>query len=182
MVKKMLVVFSGGMDSTTLVWQVMQDNEVSLVSFDYGQRHLTELASAIGIAHHLGLPHQVIDLKGLRSLLKGSSLTDALIPVPHGHYESESMKATVVPNRNAIMISIAWGIAGAEDMDAVAQAPSTLMTGTLSGKRPSSTRGDMQTWPRMQSWPQRLPMAQLPNQENSISLPLLNPASSSTPR
>jgi len=121
MAMRTLVVFSGGMDSTTLVWSLRsQGHEVSLVSFDYGQRHRRELRSATDVARHLDVEHQTIDLTGLRPLLKGSALTDASVDVPHGHYESETMKATVVPNRNAIMTSIAWGIAVAEDMDAVA--------------------------------------------------------------
>ena len=118
---KALTVFSGGMDSATLVYKLLADgHEASLISFDYGQRHSRELQSAADTATHLGLEHQVIDLTGLRPLLKGSALTDASMDVPHGHYESETMKATVVPNRNAIMTSIAWGIAVAENMDAVA--------------------------------------------------------------
>lgn len=118
---KVLIVFSGGMDSATLVYKLLADgHEAALVSFDYGQRHARELQSAARLAEQLALQHQIIDLKGLRPLLKGSALTDATVDVPHGHYESETMKATVVPNRNAIMTSIAWGIAVAENMDAVA--------------------------------------------------------------
>jgi len=118
---KVLAVFSGGMDSATLVWKLLAEgHDVSLVSFDYGQRHRRELQSAAAVAVQLGLEHQIIDLTGLRPLLKGSALTDASVDVPHGHYESDTMKATVVPNRNAIMISIAWGMAVAENMDAVA--------------------------------------------------------------
>jgi len=118
---KALAVVSGGMDSATLVHKMLADgHDVALVSFDYGQRHVRELQAAAQLANELELRHDIIDLRCLRGLLKGSALTDDAVSVPHGHYESETMKATVVPNRNAIMISIAWGIAVAENFDAVA--------------------------------------------------------------
>jgi len=62
----------------------------------------------------------LVDLRALGALLPGSALTDPSVEVPEGHYEAESMKATVVPNRNAIMLSIAFGIAAAEGATGVA--------------------------------------------------------------
>lgn len=105
------VVASGGMDSTTLVYDLVADGfDVEMISFDYGQRHRKELAAASAIAERLGVSHHIIDIRGVGKHLGGSALTDD-IPVPEGHYSDESMKQTVVPNRNAIMLSIASGVA-----------------------------------------------------------------------
>lgn len=109
--KKAVVIFSGGMDSTTLLYDLSQDHEVYAVSFDYGQRHKRELYGAAFIAKNLGIDWRLGDLYGISSLLKGSSLTSPEIKVPDGHYTDETMRITVVPNRNAIMLSIAWGYA-----------------------------------------------------------------------
>jgi len=116
-----LAVVSGGMDSATLLhWLLHNGYEVQALSFDYGQRHRRELEFARKLAAANDVPHDIIDLSVLRPYLSGSALTDDAVAVPHGHYESESMKATVVPNRNAIFVSVAWGVAVARDMDAVA--------------------------------------------------------------
>lgn len=109
-----IVIVSGGMDSVTLAHLLKsQGHTLHLLSFDYGQRHRRELECAAWQANYLEAKHTIIDISGIRPLLKGSALTDD-IPVPHGHYEEETMRATVVPNRNAIMLSIAWGMACAE--------------------------------------------------------------------
>jgi 7-cyano-7-deazaguanine synthase len=118
---KGLLVLSGGADSATLAyWLKDRGDELTALSFDYGQRHRKELASAAAIAKELGVSHEVIDLRGLTKFLKGSALTDGGVAVPHGHYEAESMRLTVVPNRNTIMLSIAWGAACAAGLDYVA--------------------------------------------------------------
>jgi 7-cyano-7-deazaguanine synthase len=106
------------MDSATLAYMLAdQGEELRLLSFDYGQRHIRELESAAKIAAHLGAPHEVVTL-GLD--LPGSALTDPTIDVPEGHYEAESMKATVVPNRNAVMLSVGFALAVAHGADGVA--------------------------------------------------------------
>jgi 7-cyano-7-deazaguanine synthase len=111
---KTIVIVSGGMDSVTLAHYLKENgHDLHLLSFDYGQRHRRELECAAWQAEALGAEHTIVDISGLRPLLKGSALTDD-VAVPHGHYEEESMRATVVPNRNAIMLSIAWGLACAE--------------------------------------------------------------------
>jgi 7-cyano-7-deazaguanine synthase len=116
-----VIVFSGGLDSTVALTEATKlHDRVLAVSFNYGQRHRhRELAAARDIARQLGVTHHVVDLGCLAELLPGSSLTDLGIPVPHGHYAAESMQATVVPNRNMIMLSIAAGIAGAHGMEQV---------------------------------------------------------------
>ncbi len=92
-----------------------------LVSFDYGQRHRKELDFAEAAAKRLGVPFHLIDMRGIGAALSGSALTDD-IDVPDGHYAEDTMRVTVVPNRNAIMLSIGFGIAAAQGDDAVATA------------------------------------------------------------
>jgi len=113
------------MDSVTLAYWLKEqypDGEFHYLSFDYGQRHVKELGCAINIAEQLGGKHNVINLQGLTVLLakSGSVLVDLDKDVPEGHYAEESMRDTVVPNRNSIMLSIATGIAVAEEADFVA--------------------------------------------------------------
>jgi 7-cyano-7-deazaguanine synthase len=109
-----IVVFSGGLDSTTLVYDAInhQDLYVDLVSFNYGQRHKKELEYAARTATKLNLRHDIVDLSSLTPLLaeSGSSLVSEE-EVPEGHYAADNMAKTIVPNRNMIMLSIAVGIA-----------------------------------------------------------------------
>ncbi|KND17806.1 7-cyano-7-deazaguanine synthase [Pannonibacter phragmitetus] len=110
------------MDSVTLAHKVAQEHElIGLVSFNYGQRHLKELDFARACAEDLGVEHIVIDISGIGRQLSGSALTDD-VAVPDGHYAEETMRITVVPNRNAIMLAIAFGIAAARGAEAVATA------------------------------------------------------------
>ena len=119
---KTIVICSGGLDSVSLAHRIAAEEElVALVSFNYGQRHAKELDFAARCAERLGVPHQVIDISAIGASLGGSALTDD-IAVPDGHYAEETMKVTVVPNRNAIMLSIAFGVAAARKADAVALA------------------------------------------------------------
>lgn len=117
-----IVICSGGLDSVSLAHRIAAEQElVGLLSFDYGQRHRKELDFAAACARRLGVPHEIIDITGVGRHLTGSALTDD-IDVPDGHYAEETMKATVVPNRNAIMLAIAFGLASAQKADAVAVA------------------------------------------------------------
>ncbi|MCF8495713.1 MAG: 7-cyano-7-deazaguanine synthase QueC [Alphaproteobacteria bacterium] len=119
---KTIVICSGGLDSVTLAHKVAQERQLDgLVSFDYGQRHKKELDFAARCAHFLGVSHDLIDLSALGGLLSGSALTDD-VEVPEGHYAEETMRITVVPNRNAIMLAIAYGIAMAREVRSVAAA------------------------------------------------------------
>ena len=117
-----VVLLSGGLDSTVLVgWLLNQRNDVDTVSFDYGQRHRRELDAARAVAERYGVRHDVVDLTGVGRLLTGSALTDD-VAVPHGHYAADNMAATVVPNRNMILLSVAVGIAAARGHQSVATA------------------------------------------------------------
>lgn len=106
-----VVVLSGGMDSATLLYKEYAETggNCCAISIDYGQRHAIELSRAEALCKGIGVPWQRVDLSNLASVLAGSALTSDEVPVPHGHYAEESMKATVVPNRNMILLAIATG-------------------------------------------------------------------------
>ncbi len=117
-----IVVCSGGLDSVSLAYKIANEQElIRLVTFNYGQRHEKEIDHAVACAERLGVPCDVVDIRPIGKLLGGSALTDD-IDVPDGHYAEENMKITVVPNRNAIMLSIAFGIGAAQKVDAIATA------------------------------------------------------------
>ncbi|CUH46834.1 7-cyano-7-deazaguanine synthase QueC [Ruegeria atlantica] len=119
---KTTLVCSGGLDSVSLAHVLAAEGNLSrLVSFDYGQRHTKELTFAALCSERLSVPHHVIDLRSVGASLTGSALTDD-VDVPDGHYAEETMKVTVVPNRNAIMLTIAYGVAAAQGDNAVATA------------------------------------------------------------
>lgn len=119
---KTLVICSGGLDSVSLAHIVAEERQLTrLVSFDYGQRHRKELDFAAAAAQRLNVPHHLIDMRPIGAALTGSALTDD-IDVPDGHYAEETMRITVVPNRNAIMLAIGFGVAAANGDEAVATA------------------------------------------------------------
>ncbi|MEA1080113.1 7-cyano-7-deazaguanine synthase QueC [Marinobacter qingdaonensis] len=111
MTDTVVVIYSGGMDSYTLLHLARARGfKVHALSFNYGQRHVRELECAASVADSLGIPHKVIDIRAMNEVMSGSALTSG-IEVPEGHYEEDSMKATVVPNRNMILLSLATGYA-----------------------------------------------------------------------
>jgi 7-cyano-7-deazaguanine synthase len=119
MSQKVVVIYSGGMDSFTIVNEAVQSGiQVYALSFNYGQKHSKELHYAQKVCDELVIPHKVVDITAIHQLLLGSSLTDD-IAIPDGHYEEESMKSTVVPNRNMIMLSLAIGYAVSVGAEAV---------------------------------------------------------------
>lgn len=120
--KKVVLIYSGGLDSTVLLYDcINQGFEVRALSIDYGQRHRKELEAAAQITEKLGVEHKVADLSSISTLLQ-SSLTNPDLEIPEGHYADENMKITVVPNRNMIMLSIAAGWAISTGSDAIAYA------------------------------------------------------------
>lgn len=117
---KMLAVVSGGMDSVTLAHDLADDDHLGgIVSFDYGQRHAKELVYAGEAAARLGVEWSLVPMTGV---IGGASALTSDIEVPDGHYAEDTMKDTVVPNRNAIMLSVATGIAVDRGLDGVATA------------------------------------------------------------
>ncbi len=117
---KIAVLLSGGMDSSVLLAHVVnQGNRAIALSVDYGQRHLREIASARIIAESFGVSHEIIALPA--SLMAGSVLTGAG-SMPHGHYADPSMRKTVVPARNTVLLAVAAAVAVREECQAVAYA------------------------------------------------------------
>lgn len=113
---KTKLIYSGGMDSTVLLYTLIErGHDVSCVSFYYGQRHNRELQCATSICNDLGINHQIVTLPQMR----GSSLVGDG-DIPHGHYAEESMKQTVVSNRNMIFIAHAISLAITDGCDSVA--------------------------------------------------------------
>lgn len=116
-----VVVVSGGLDSTVLAyWLHARGTRLTALSVDYGQRHRVELDHARATAQRLGAGHHTADLTTVGRLLGGSALTDPAVPVPDGHYTDRSMRVTIVPNRNALLLDIAVGLAISVGADAVA--------------------------------------------------------------
>ena len=116
MAKNVVVSLSGGMDSSTLLLRCLSEyDNVTALSFDYGQKHRVELERAQSLVDYLAangqtVNYQVIKLDGLVNLLN-SNLVQGGEDVPEGHYEEDNMKATVVPNRNKIFASITQAVA-----------------------------------------------------------------------
>lgn len=117
--KTAVVIYSGGMDSFTVLHRALADGyRVCALSFDYGQRHNKELKYAANVCEKLEIEHKIVDIRGITGLLAGSSLTDD-IEVPNASYATENMTSTVVPNRNMILLSLAIGYAVSIDADEV---------------------------------------------------------------
>ncbi|MDQ8207210.1 7-cyano-7-deazaguanine synthase QueC [Coraliomargarita sp. SDUM461003] len=107
---KTVIVYSGGLDSTVLLYHLRDaGHDLHALSIDYGQRHRCELDRAAAICAELEIPQPMADLSAIQPLLAGNSLTSPEIEVAEGHYTEESMKTTVVPNRNMIFLAIATG-------------------------------------------------------------------------
>jgi len=105
--EKAVIILSGGMDSTTLLYDIIEQGyEVFPLCFNYGQKHIKELEYANATCNKVNIPLKLIDLSILNDVAP-SALTRKEIDIPEGHYEEDNMKATVVPNRNMVMLSIA---------------------------------------------------------------------------
>lgn len=114
--KTAVVSLSGGMDSTGLLMHLLaNDYKVYGISFYYGQKHSVELDKLKDNLAYLDskgytVEHNLVDLSSVMGIFN-SALTDPNYEVPEGHYAEDNMKATVVPNRNAIFSSIVYGYA-----------------------------------------------------------------------
>lgn len=119
--KNALLVLSGGMDSTTLLYE--RASEIALaVSFDYGSNHNgREIPFAKFHCEKLGIEHITIPLKFMHDYFKSSLLSGA-DAIPEGNYADENMKSTVVPFRNGIMLSVAAGLAESRGLSKVMMA------------------------------------------------------------
>lgn len=116
--KKALLVYSGGLDSTTLLYEY-KDSIALAVSFDYGSKHNEkELAFARENCERLGIEHLVIPLEFIGKYFRSDLLLSGG-EIPEGAYNSENMASTVVPFRNGIMLAVAVGLAESRDIDTV---------------------------------------------------------------
>lgn len=108
---KAVVIYSGGMDSFTLLNRVIKDGyDVYALTFNYGQKHVKEVEVASTVCKQLNVPHKILDISPINQLMQSSSLVGS-IEVPEGHYQADNMKSTMVPNRNMILLSLAIGYA-----------------------------------------------------------------------
>ena len=117
---KACVLLSGGMDSVTALYDALRQHQVvAALSFDYGARHNSrELPFA---AHHAALqqvPHEIIPLDFIHRHFTSHLLIGGG-PIPDGHYAEDSMRQTVIPFRNGIMLAIAAGFAESHGAEAV---------------------------------------------------------------
>ncbi len=118
MAKDAVLVLSGGLDSTTMLYEYRERIALA-VSFHYGSNHNDkELAFAKLHCQRLGIPHLLIPLTFMKEYFNSSLLSGA-DAVPEGDYNESNMKSTVVPFRNGIMLSIAAGIAENNDLQYV---------------------------------------------------------------
>lgn len=105
-----LIVFSGGMDSTTLLYEY-RERIAWAVTFDYGSKHnASEILFARYHCEKLGIRYLVIPLEFMNDYFKSSLLLSG-DEIPEGHYAAENIQRTVVPFRNGIMLSVAAGLA-----------------------------------------------------------------------
>jgi 7-cyano-7-deazaguanine synthase len=117
---KVVVLLSGGMDSVTAFHHARAEHAVvAALSFDYGAKHNhREIPCAMWHAEHAGVSHEIVPLRFIDRLFTSDLLCSGG-DVPDGHYAEQSMKRTVVPFRNGIMLAVACGYAesiGAEGL------------------------------------------------------------------
>ena len=104
---RVVVLFSGGIDSTTLLYQLGAEGVVVYpIIFFYGQRHSKELLAARETCKKLGIGLEEVNLEALGRLAP-SALTEEGIEVPRVGYSEGSMRNTYVPNRNMVFLSFA---------------------------------------------------------------------------
>lgn len=119
--KDSVIILSGGMDSTTLLYD-QQERIALALSFDYGSNHnAREIPFARLHCERLGIEHVCIPLSFMHQHFK-SSLLEGAEAIPEGHYADENMKSTVVPFRNGIMLSVAVGMAESRGLKRVLMA------------------------------------------------------------
>lgn len=115
--KKALVVFSGGQDSTTcLGWAKNRFDYVESITFDYGQKHFVEIAQACKIAGVLGVKNTLLSLDAF-SQLNDSALINGNLDISSSHSTHTNLPASFVPNRNAIFFTLAHAFAQKQGID-----------------------------------------------------------------
>lgn len=108
--KDSLLVLSGGMDSTTMLYDYA-DCIALAVTFNYGSNHnAREIACARYNCERLGIELVQVDMPFVGELF-ASSLLSGADAIPEGNYDDDNMRSTVVPFRNGIMLAVAAGLA-----------------------------------------------------------------------
>jgi 7-cyano-7-deazaguanine synthase len=112
--EKVVLILSGGIDSSTLLFYLLEKYEIHCLTFHYGQKHSKEVEYSRKIAGYAGkrgsIKHIVVDLSSIKDLISKGSLTGEE-ELPKAFYTEETQKRTIVPNRNMILLSIAGGYA-----------------------------------------------------------------------
>jgi 7-cyano-7-deazaguanine synthase len=107
--KHALVLFSGGLDSTTaLYWAIDRYERVDALAFNYGQRHGIEVQFSQRIASNLSVPLNILQID--LQQIGGSSLTDPVRPLPpfnRSVRDKDGPPSTYVPFRNGIFLALA---------------------------------------------------------------------------
>ena len=118
---KIIVCLSGGLDSTVLLHYLKKDNEiVGALSVDYGSKHnKKEIEMAKLNCQQLGIAHYIIEFDFIKKFFKSCLINDDK-KIPEGYYTDKNMAETVVPFRNAIILSIATGLAESLGADHIA--------------------------------------------------------------
>lgn len=124
-----VVILSGGLDSSTLlVHHLDKTKSLTALTFSYGAKHNNaEIQAASALCSHYNVSHHIIDISSVGQILRSSLLLSGP-DIPHGNYSSNNIKSTVVPFRNAIMLSIAVGFAESNNCD-------TVLIGSHAGDR-----------------------------------------------
>jgi len=119
---KIVLLLSGGLDSTVLLYHLLScKHEAITLSAWYLQRHARELDAAQEIADSAKVEHHYMNFSNFGSIVN-SALTTPEIEVPQGDYTPEVLKTIIVPNRNALLLSAAFGLAFTRNAFAVAYA------------------------------------------------------------
>ncbi|PAF43206.1 7-cyano-7-deazaguanine synthase QueC [Helicobacter sp. 11S02596-1] len=112
MAEKCVVSFSGGQDSTTVAaWAKKNFDAVSLIGFDYNQKHKIELTQAKTIAQKLGLDLHIIPIEFFSQIVESALLQNSQKDINAPHCANPDLPASFVPNRNALFITIAHSFA-----------------------------------------------------------------------
>lgn len=126
--KKALVLFSGGLDSTTcLYWALANGYTCETLTVTYGQKHVREINSAKKIAEKLGVKTHFLDIS--LPWLAASSLVDANQTVPeHSLQEIKEggIPSTYVPGRNLLFLALAGSLLDTLQADAIIAGPNAV--------------------------------------------------------
>lgn len=116
--RKILVLFSGGLDSTVCLYLARDMSaNVEAISFNYSQKHKVELKKAKRIAKELGVPHSIITIQS--GIFQKSSLVDQSLTVRKNEVKKKGIPNTYVPARNLLFLSFALAYAESRDLDTI---------------------------------------------------------------